>query len=227
MNFRTRALSSAIIAVLATGSAIAADPAVAPDEAKNTEPKALDEIQVTATKRETPLQKTAIAITPISADMLDKERVTDVADITKLVPGFAATTQGDHDVITLTLRGIGNDSAKTEYADPEVALFVDGVYTPRAEAAAGLLLDLESVEALRGPQGTLWGRNSTVGAVNFQTAKPELGVMFGNVQGGLGSYDRVGMRGAFNVPLSDTLAMRASFVHEQHDGYVNYQRAPH
>ena len=105
MNFRTRALSSAIIAVLATGSAIAADdPATAPDEAKNTEPKALDEIQVTATKRETPLQKTAIAITPISADTLDKERVTDVADITKLVPGFAATTQGDHDVITLTLR---------------------------------------------------------------------------------------------------------------------------
>jgi iron complex outermembrane recepter protein len=223
MNFRTRALSSAIIAVLATGSAIAADPAVAPDEAKNTEPKALDEIQVTATKRETPLQKTAIAITPISADMLDKERVTDVADITKLVPGFAATTQGDHDVITLTLRGVGNDSAKTEYADPEVALFVDGVYTPRAEAAAGLLLDLDSVEVLRGPQGTLWGRNSTVGAVNFQTAKPELGSFYGYGRLEVGDYNHVGSRAAVNVPLSDTFAFRVAVAEEQHDGYVDFQ----
>lgn len=224
MNFRTRALSSAIIAVLATGSAIAADdPATAPDEAKNTEPKALDEIQVTATKRETPLQKTAIAITPISADTLDKERVTDVADITKLVPGFAATTQGDHDVITLTLRGIGNDSAKTEYADPEVALFVDGVYTPRAEAAAGLLLDLDSVEVLRGPQGTLWGRNSTVGAVNFQTAKPELGSFYGYGRLEVGDYNHVGTRAAVNVPLSDTFAFRVAVAEEKHDGYVDFQ----
>jgi len=224
MNFRTRALSSAIIAVLATGSAIAADdPATAPDEAKNTEPKALDEIQVTATKRETPLQKTAIAITPISADTLDKERVTDVADITKLVPGFAATTQGDHDVITLTLRGIGNDSAKTEYADPEVALFVDGVYTPRAEAAAGLLLDLDSVEVLRGPQGTLWGRNSTVGAVNFQTAKPELGSFYGYGRLEVGDYNHIGSRAAVNVPLSDTFAFRVAVAQEKHDGYVDFQ----
>jgi iron complex outermembrane receptor protein len=224
MNFRTRALSSAIIAVFATGQAFAADDsAAAPEEAKNTEPKTLDAIQVTATKRETPLQKTAVAITPISADMLDKERVTDVADITKLVPGFAATTQGDHGVITLTLRGIGNDSAKTEYADPEVALFVDGVYTPRAEAAAGLLLDIDSVEVLRGPQGTLWGRNSTVGAVNFQTAKPEFGSFYGYGKFEVGDYNHIGSRAAVNVPLSDTFAFRVAVAQEQHDGYVNFQ----
>jgi len=224
MNFRTRALSSAIIAVLAAGTAAAADdPATAPDDAKNPETHALDAIQVTATKRETPLQKTSVAITPISADTLDKERVTDVADITKLVPGFAATTQGDHDVITLTLRGVGNDSAKTEYADPEVAIFVDGVYTPRAEAAAGLLLDLDSVEVLRGPQGTLWGRNSTVGAVNFQTAKPELGSVYGYGKMEVGDYNHIGVRAAVNVPVSDTFAFRVAVAQEQHDGYVDFQ----
>ena len=235
MNTRYRALSSAIIAVLAMGTAYAEDaPATAPATAADAAPaasqksqdqksQALDTVQVTATKRSTPLQKTPVAISALSADLLQKERINNVADITKLVPGFAATTEGDHGVITLTLRGIGNDSAKTEYADPEVALFVDGVYTPRAEAAAGLLLDLESVEVLRGPQGTLWGRNSTVGAVNFQTAKPELGPFYGYAQFEAGDYSHLGMRAAVNVPVSDTFAFRVAVAQEQHDGYVDFQ----
>jgi len=223
MIYRSRALYSAIMAVLATSSAAAAEnQPVQPDTSDGAQ--ALDTIQVTATKRETPLQKTPIAISALSADLLEKERVNNVADITKLVPGFAATTEGDHGVITLTLRGIGNDSAKTEYADPEVALFVDGVYTPRAEAAAGLLLDLDSVEVLRGPQGTLWGRNSTVGAVNFQTAKAELGTdIHGYAQMEVGNYNHVGERAAVNVPVSDTFAFRVAVAHEEHDGYVDFQ----
>ena len=182
------------------------------------------EIQVTATKRETPLQKTPIAVSAINANTLDKQRVTNVVDITSLVPSLAATTQGDHGVVTLTMRGIGNDSAKTEYADPEVALFVDGVYAPRAEAAAGLLLDLDSIEALRGPQGTLWGRNSTVGRDQFpdgQAAtrqdvrlRPDVGVS---------ATTTTGPRAAVNVPVSDTFAFRVAVAEQQHDGYVDYQ----
>jgi iron complex outermembrane recepter protein len=226
MTYRYRALYSAIIAVLAASPALAADAAgTAPDQGKPSgDPQALDTIQVTATKRETPLQKTPIAISVLGSDLLQKERVNNVADITRLVPGFAATTQGDHDVITLTLRGVGNDSAKTEYADPEVALFVDGVYTPRAEAAAGLLMDLESIEVLRGPQGTLWGRNSTAGTVNFQTAKPETGSVFGYAQMEFGNFSHIGARAAINMPLSDTFAFRVAVAQEQHDGYVNYQK---
>ena len=222
MKYRYCALYSAIIAVLAASSAIAAEDK--PDAGKTSEnPQALDTIQVTATKRETPLQKTPVAISVLNSDLIEKERVNGVADITKLVPGFAATTEGDHGVVTLTLRGVGNDSAKTEYADPEVALFVDGVYTPRAEAAAGMLLDLESIEVLRGPQGTLWGRNSTVGAVNFQTAKPEFGNVSGYAQFEVGDYSHVGMRAAVNVPVSDTFAFRVALAQEQHDGYVDFQ----
>lgn len=230
MFVRKTLLYRSIAAVLAASSAVAAaqggagaDSPSAPDGGGDAETTALDLVTVTATKRSTPLQKTPVAITAISAQALDKERVITVQDITSLVPGFAATTQGDHGVITLTLRGIGNDSAKTEYADPEVALFVDGIYTPRAEGAASLLLDLESVEVLRGPQGTLWGRNSTVGAVNMQTAKPVIGDSSGNVQFGLGNYARLGGRGAFNLPISESWAMRVAFAHEQHEGYVDYQ----
>ncbi len=224
MKLRYSALYVAMTAILATGAAHAnGQDTATQNAAPSRKVKDLDTIQVSATKRETPLQKTPIAITAIGADTLDKERVMTVQDITKLVPGFEATTQGDHGVITLTMRGIGNDSAKTEYADPEVAVFVDGVYSPRPEAAAGLLLDIDHVEVLRGPQGTLWGRNSTAGVVNFVTAKPDLSGFYGNAQIGAGNYSHVGTRATVNLPISSTFALRVAVAQEQHDGYVNFQ----
>ncbi|MDR3506936.1 MAG: TonB-dependent receptor [Caulobacteraceae bacterium] len=182
------------------------------------------EIIVTATKRNTRLQETPVAITALNATALTDQHVNTIEDVTHLVPSFQATSQGDHGVVTLTLRGVGNDSAKTEYADPEVAMFVDGVYSPRAEGATALLFDLDALEVDRGPQGTLWGRNSTVGAVNMMTSKPKIGAFGGDVQAGVGDYGRWGVRGAINLPITDTLAFRVAFVHEQHDGYVDYQR---
>ena len=177
-------------------------PAAAPAASAASAPStSLETVTVTATKRVSPLQRTPVAITSLSSADLDKAHVQTIQDVVHLVPSFQATSQGDHGVITMTLRGIGNDSAKTEYADPEVALFVDGIYAPRAEGAAALLFDMESIEVLRGPQGTLWGRNSTVGAVNMQTAKPVLGEKSGSFEAGLGNYKRFGARGAFNCLL--------------------------
>lgn len=220
----------AILALMAGSAHAATDAAaeVAAKEAAAAEKNSttITEVYVTATKRSTSLQKTPVAVTAINAAALDDNHVQTLQDVVNLVPGFAATGQGDHGVITMTLRGIGNDSAKTEYADPEVATFVDGVYSPRPEGATALLFDLEAIEVLRGPQGTLWGRNSTVGAVNMQTVKPEIGSKAGNFEAGYGSYGRLGARGAVNIPLSDTMAMRVAVVHEQHNGYVDYQRAP-
>ena len=195
--------------------------------ARNNDPNGpMTEVIVTATKRSTPLQHTPVAITALSAANLDDNHVQTLLDVVNLVPGFNATGQGDHGVTTMTLRGIGNDSAKTEYADPEVATFVDGIYSPRPEGATSLLFDLDAIEVLRGPQGTLWGRNSSVGAVNIQTAKPVLKQQTGSVEGGIGDYRRMGARGAINVPLGDTAALRIAVVHEQHDGYVDYQKLP-
>jgi len=223
----------AILALLAGTTAAQAQVPTAPPPASAqaqasaaNDPNAIQEVVVTATKRTTTLQKTPLAITAISAAALEDAHVQTVEDITALVPGFAATTEGDHGVITMTLRGIGNDEAKTEYADPEVATFVDGVYSPRAEGATTLLFDLEGIEVLRGPQGTLWGRNSTVGAVNMQTAKPVIGDNSASFETSGGSYNALGAKGAFNIPLSDTMAIRIAFDHQQHDGYVSYQAAP-
>ena len=90
----------------------------------------IQEIVVTATKRATSLQDTPVAVTALSASALQDAHVQTIADVVHLVPSFQATIEGDHGVITMTLRGIGNDSAKTEYADPEVALFIDGSDEP-------------------------------------------------------------------------------------------------
>lgn len=227
MKLRYSAIYLAVVAVLASaGTPARAQEDQAAKSGSVKDAKTLDSVQVNATKSETPLQKTPVAVTAITPDTLDKERVMTVQDITKLVPGFQATTQGDHGVITLTMRGIGNDSAKTEYADPEVATFVDGVYSPRPEAAAGLLLDMDGVEVLRGPQGTLWGRNSTAGVVSFQTAKPDLTSFYGNAQVEAGNYSLLGTRAAVNIPISDTFAVRVAVAHQEHDGYVDYQNPP-
>ena len=184
---------------------------------------ALPEVTVTATKRATSLQKTPVAITVIGSSALDDAHVQTIQDAVSLVPSFSGTTQGDHGIISLTMRGVGNDSAKTEYADPEVAMFVDGVYAARPEGATALLFDMDSIEVLRGPQGTLWGRNATVGTVNIKTSKPILNDNSGSVEGGVGSFNRFGTRGAFNVSVSDTMALRFAYVHEEHDGYVSFQ----
>jgi iron complex outermembrane receptor protein len=214
----------AILTLLTSIHAAHAQNATAPKAPAGAASEVIPEVVVTATKRATSLQRTPIAITSLNAASLQDNHVQTMLDVVSLVPGFQATAQGDHGVTTMTLRGIGNDSAKTQYADPEVASFVDNVYSPRAEGATALMFDIEAIEVLRGPQGTLWGRNSTVGAVNIQTVKPELNSRSGSVEGGIGDYNRYGARAAFNIPLGATAALRIGAVHEQHDGYVDYQK---
>ncbi|MFW2828898.1 TonB-dependent receptor [Sphingomonas sp. ID0503] len=184
------------------------------------------DIIVTATRRETSLQKTPLAVSAFSQATLDRQQVRDVTDLARFVPSLQFNQQGDQSAVLLTLRGIGNDSAYTEVADPEVAIYIDGVYSPRSQGASVLMYDMERVEVLRGPQGTLFGRNATVGALNLTSAKPTLDKFYGNVETVYGNYDRIGVRGAINLPVTDTLAFRVAFVSDKHDGYASYQDAP-
>ncbi|WP_374580895.1 TonB-dependent receptor [Pseudoduganella sp.] len=221
------AIQVGVLALLASTNGAYAQQAAAPAApAANNESTVVPEVLITATKRTTSLQKTPVAVTALDAAALEDAHVQTIQDVTHLVPSFQATGQGDHGVITMTMRGVGNDSAKTEYADPEVAFFVDGIYSPRPEGATALLFDVDAIEVLRGPQGTLWGRNSTVGAVNMQTVKPKLGVVSGSVSGGLGDYSRLAARAALNVPTGEHSALRVATIHEEHDGYVKYQTLP-
>ncbi|MCJ2184747.1 TonB-dependent receptor [Novosphingobium sp. 1949] len=184
------------------------------------------EIIVTATKRATSLEKTPIAISAFSQDSLDRNQVQDVKGLADFVPSLHFAQQGDQGAILLTMRGIGNDSAYTEVADPEVAMYIDGIYSPRSQGASVLMYDMERVEVLRGPQGTLFGRNATVGAISLITAKPELGAFHARVEAVGGSYNRMGVKGMVNIPVTDNFALRAAFITDRHDGYIDYQDAP-
>ncbi|KEY99151.1 TonB-dependent receptor [Sphingomonas sp. BHC-A] len=219
---------------LAAGTALASatlwmTPAFAQDAAAPqaaAQPDYGSDIIVTATRRETTLQSTPIAVSAFGQAQLDRQQVKDVTDLARFVPSLQFNQQGDQSAVLLTLRGIGNDSAYTEVADPEVAIYVDGIYSPRSQGASVLMYDMERVEVLRGPQGTLFGRNATVGALSLISAKPKLGEFGGNVEVVAGNYDRLGVRGAINIPVTDTLAFRVAFVTDRHDGYADFQPAP-
>jgi iron complex outermembrane receptor protein len=223
MKFRRNLLAgSSVVAALIAATAVQAQTA-APAPADSS---LIEEITVTATKRETNLQDTPIAISAFSQGSLDRQHVKDVTDLAKFVPSMAINQQGDQGAILITMRGIGNDTAFTEVADPEVAIYVDGIYSPRAQGAAVLMYDMDAVEVARGPQGTLFGRNATVGAVSLRTAKPTLGDSYGSAEIVAGSYNRFGARASVNMPLSDTFAIRIAAITERHDGYVDFQRPP-
>ena len=184
------------------------------------------DIIVTATRQETSLQKTPIAVSVFSQAQLDRQQVNNPADLQRFVPSLQFNKQAEANAVLITLRGIGNDNSFTESADPEVALYIDGIYAATVQGGTALLYDLERLEVLRGPQGTLFGRNTTAGALNLTTAKPRLDKFSGSVELIGGSYDRVGARGSVNIPVSDTLAVRFAFATEQHKGYVSYQAPP-
>ena len=186
----------------------------------------IEEVTVTATKRETSLQSTPIAVSAYSQNTLDRDHVTDITDLTKFAPSLEFDTHGDQGAITVTLRGIGNDSAYTELDSPEVGLYIDGIYSARAQGATTMLYDMDRVEVLRGPQGTLFGRNTTVGAIDFITARPTLDEFYGNASIQGGSYNDIETRGMVNLPITKTFGIRIAGATAQHEGYIDHQSPP-
>ncbi len=182
----------------------------------------IEEVVVTANRRETNLQDTAVAVTAFSQAALDQAQVGDLAGLQAFVPNLTVEQHGDSGSVHVYLRGVGSAN-HTELGDPAVAFHVDEVYSPRPQGATVLLHDLEQVEVLRGPQGTLFGRNSTAGTVNLVTAKPRLDDMDAYADVTIGDYSRIGTRGMLNLPLSDSFGLRAAVATERHDGYVDFQ----
>jgi iron complex outermembrane receptor protein len=183
---------------------------------------ALEEVIVTAQKRSESVQDIALAVTAMSAEMLDERGITDIASMASSVPGMHFGQSGSN--TRITIRGIGSEQT-TVTGDPGVAFHIDGVYQSRASAGAAMFYDLARIEVLRGPQGTLYGRNATGGSVNLISNPPEEEVG-GKLEAQLGNYDQQRLRGVLNLPLVDEkLLMRLSAQYESRDGFYENQTA--
>ena len=177
----------------------------------------IEEIIVTASKRATRLLDTPIAISALSQSALDKQGVEQVKDLAGVVPNLQMGSNGDSST-AISMRGVTSTDT-TEVAEAAVAVHQDGFYSPRPQGALALMYDVERVEVLRGPQGTLFGMNSPGGVINVIPAQPQFDRTFGSLQGELGNYSSKDLRGVLNWGINDKFALRASFMVAQHDGY--------
>ena len=186
--------------------------------AQNNEPM-FEEIIVTAEKRSESLQDLSQAVTVLSGIDLDNRQISTFVDLSAIAPGVnIAKNEGFKTVITI--RGVGYETNQNAIATPSVSYHLDGIYVASPYSLQTDFLDLERVEVLRGPQGTLFGQNSTGGAINVITRAPTTDETYGSADLTMGNYGLLKTRAVINKPLSENLAMRASFISNSRDGFT-------
>lgn len=176
----------------------------------------LEEVVVTADKRERTIQEVSRAVTAVSDDQLNDGLINNVEDLQAILPGVSAGN--DFGQAKIFFRGLGLSSSYTA-VDPSIAMYVDNAIITRAEAQLGSFFDLERIEALRGPQGTLYGRNAVGGSLNLITKKPtEVFEGYGIVT--VGTYDLLQLEGAAGGPLSERVLGRIAFKSVERSGFA-------
>ena len=179
----------------------------------------LEEIVVTAERRETSLQDTPISIIAFTAETMEFKGIETLEDVASFTPNLdiKGSRGNGNSSPTYQIRGLSGGGGAT--GERAVGMYIDGVYMPRTTGPFMNVLDIERIEVLRGPQGTLFGRNSTGGAIRIFTARP--GPEFdGYVELGAGNFGRADLNAVVNVPLSDTVFFRAQGASLNQDGYV-------
>jgi len=176
----------------------------------------LEEVIVTAQKRAQSIQEVPISITAFSGDFLEENGIQKIAEVANITPNFNIAASSQPSNSRIQIRGIG--AAGNNAIEPSVGVFIDGVYYPRPGSVIGLLMDINSFEVLRGPQGTLFGRNTVAGAMNITTRNPSQESV-GLIEAGVGDYGLYEVGGSFNGALSDSVAGRLSFKNADRDGY--------
>ncbi len=179
----------------------------------------LEEVVVTARKREERLQDVATSVTALSGRELARRADVDLSTLTNVAPNVIIndTQEGPGSPAAMTIRGIGvNDHERS--IDPTVGVIVDGVFIGDSGGALIKALDLQSIEVLRGPQGTLFGRNSIAGAINAVRRRPD-NEFGGEARLSSGNYNDVALDGYVNIPLTDQFAMKLGVASDRRDGY--------
>jgi iron complex outermembrane recepter protein len=180
--------------------------------------ESLEEVVVTAENRSVSAQRVPITLDLVTGKSIQKQGITDLIQLQALAPSLNIVTNTIFNQINV--RGVGSNDGAAELSDQAVTVGIDGEYLNRPIALNAAMFDLDRVEVLKGPQGTLYGRNATAGAVNIIAKKPtqarefDLGASYGN-------YNSLKFNGAINLPLGKIAAIRVAGLLSKHDGYRN------
>ena len=177
-----------------------------------------EEVIVTAEKRDESLQDVSQAVTAITDTEIEAKNITSFVDLTAVVPGVTVAKNEGYKTV-ISIRGVGNETNQNAIAAPSVAYHMDGIFIASPFSLQTDFLDVERIEVLRGPQGTLFGQNSTGGAINVISKKPSTDSLSSKVQVTAGDYGLMKVSSSTNFPISDTLATRFSFSSVERDGF--------
>jgi iron complex outermembrane receptor protein len=211
-SINKKALPLAISAIIAAPVVIAQE-----QDASKSNTWAIEEVIVTSQKRMQTLQDVPIAVSAYSGDFINSVNIKDAKQLSILTPGVTGDSE-DSFLDSINIRGIVTNDFGVG-AEPSVGLYQDGVYLGRTGGAVTSFYDMEVVEVVKGPQGTLFGRNSSAGAISMTTNKPT-DEFSGSISAGVGDNKYETLTGIINIPLNDSFAMRAAIYHEEEDGWI-------
>lgn len=216
-SFTRRPISTAVnTAISLVLSGCLTQVALADSSSDNTQ--GLEEIIVTGTKRAEPVQTVPIAISALGQKDMQRMGVTSARDLAGKIPNLQLASGTDSGTAT-TIRGVTSTDF-TEVGEGAVSYHVDGAYSPRPQGALALMYDLERVEVLRGPQGTLFGMNSPGGSINIIPHQPVFDETSSSLESELGNYNQRQVRGMLNLGINDVFALRGTFLIQSHDGFM-------
>ena len=177
-----------------------------------------EEVIVTAEKRDESLQSVSQAVTAITDSEIDAKNITSFVDLSSIVPGVTVAKNEGYKTI-ISIRGVGNETNQNAIAAPSVAYHMDGIFIASPFSLQTDFIDVQRIEVLRGPQGTLFGQNSTGGTINVVSQKPSFDEIKGKADLALGNYGLLKYRGAVNIPLTENIATRISLVSTDRNGF--------
>lgn len=198
-------------------AAVAAELAVAQEQAQGVAALQLEGVTVTAQRREEALLETPVTVTAIGSELLEQQNVQELTDLVALTPGLEIEPDGAR--TSIRLRGIATSDGAPA-AENVAALHVDNIYMSHRTSLAGYFYDVDRVEVLQGPQGTLYGRNSAAGSINIISRRP-VQRLEGSAEIEFGNYSHRRVQGMLNVPVTDSLALRGAFSSNTRDGYFS------
>ncbi|MDZ7784659.1 MAG: TonB-dependent receptor plug domain-containing protein [Halioglobus sp.] len=182
-------------------------------------PVALEEVIVTASKRTESLQDVPMSVSAYSEQTIRDANINSADDLAVLSPVLTITTNTQPNTAAFRIRGIGTSQSDIAL-EPSVGIFVDDVFLSRSGLGMSDLIDIERIEILQGPQGTLYGKNTNAGAINIITKGPNMEEYEGHLEANLGDYDLQRYIAAVSGPISDNLAFRLSGSIHQRDGFL-------